>query len=98
MLASIYFDNVFKKSLEQNWQYKDIKYRWSTLAQKEHTNTTVWRIDNIKKLLFEIEKDPGEVLSIILNIMQSIYKKYLDKANKVDKKRNEIHIHVLGLE
>ncbi len=44
-----------------------------------------------------IEKDPKEVLSMILD-MQSIYTKYLDKANKADKKRDEIYTRALGLE
>ncbi len=30
--------------------------------------------------------------------MQSIYTKYLDQANKADKKRDEIHTRALGLE
>lgn len=42
-------------------------------------------MDNYEELLVEIEKDLEKVLFIILDI-QSIYNKYLDKANKIDKK------------
>ena len=34
---------------------------------------------------------------MILN-MGSIYSEYFDQANKVDKERDEIYTHVLGLE
>ena len=56
--ASGHFDNVPKKSPEQDWQYKDTKWRQSTLAQEEYTNTTAWQIDNLDKLLAETNKDP----------------------------------------
>lgn len=95
--ASIHFDNVSKKSLEQNWWHKDIKFRQSMLAQKEYTNATTQQIDNLEKLLAKIKKDPGGVLSMVLYI-RSIYTKYLNKVNKANKKRNEIRICALRLE
>ena len=67
------------------------------LAQKEYTNAAAWQIDNVERLLAKIEKDPKGVLSMILD-MQSIYTKYLDQANKADKKHNEIYTRILRLE
>ncbi len=97
ILASIHFDNLSKKSTEQNWRYKGNKRRQSTLAQEEYTNATAWQIDNLEKLLAEIEKDSKRVLSMILD-MQSIYTKYFDQVNEADKERNEIHTCALRLE
>ena len=37
-LASVYFDNLSKKSPEQDWQYKSTKRRQSILAQEEYIN------------------------------------------------------------
>ncbi len=89
-LASIYFDDLSKKSPEQDWQHEGTKHRQSMFTQKEHTNVAAWQIDNLKRLLAKIEKDPKKVLSMILD-MQSIYTKYLNQANKADKECNEIH-------
>ncbi len=96
-LASVHFDDLSEKSPEQDWRYKGTKRRQSTLAQEEYTNAAAWQIDNLERLLAEIEKDPEGVLSIILD-MRRIYTKYLDQANKVDKERDEIHTRTLGLE
>ena len=96
-LASVHFDDLSEKSPEQDWQHEGTKRRQNTLAQEEHTNAAAWRIDNLERLLAEIEKDPKGVLSMILD-MQSIYTKYLDQANEADKERDEIHTRALGLE
>ncbi len=71
-LASVHFDDLSEKSTEQDWRHKGTKRRQSTLAQEEHTNAAAWRIDNLERLLAEIEKDPEGVLSMILD-MRSIY-------------------------
>lgn len=94
---SIYFDDISKNSLEQDWQHKHTKNKQSTLAQEGYTNAAAWQIDNLEILLVKIEKDPEGVLSIILD-MQSIYTKYLEQANKGDIEHDEIHICALGLE
>lgn len=67
------------------------------LTQKEHTIAKAWQIDNLKKVLVEIEKDPKEVLSIILDIW-SIYIGYFDQVIKANKKHDEIYTCVLRLE
>lgn len=67
------------------------------LTKKEYINITASQINNLEKQLVEIKKDSGGVLSMILN-MQNIYTKYLHKANKVDKKYDEIYTYMLELE
>ena len=95
---NVHFDDVSEKSLEQDWQHEGTKYKRSILAQeKEHKNAADWQIDSLEKLLVEIEKDDKGVLSIILDI-RSIYPKYLNKANKANKKRDEIYTCALELE
>ncbi len=37
-LASVHFDDLSKKSPEQDWRHKGTKHRRSTLAQEEHIN------------------------------------------------------------
>ena len=84
-LLNVHFNNVSEKSLEENWQYKNTKYKYSIFAQEQkYDNVAVWQIDSLKRLLAKMDKDPKRVLSIILD-MQSIYTKYLNKANKADK-------------
>ena len=96
--SNIYFNDVSEKSLKQNWQYEGTKYRRNTFAQEqEHNNAAAWQINSLERLLAEIGKDPKGVLSIILD-MQSIYTKYLNKINKVNKKRDEIYTCILRLE
>ena len=96
--SNVHFDDISEKSPEQNWQHKDTKCKHSIFAQKHKPNNfAAWQIDSLKKLLAEIEKDFKGILSMILD-MQSIYIKYLNKANKADKKRDEIHTCALGLE
>ena len=60
-LASVHFNDISEKSPEQDWQYKGTKHRQNMLAQKEHTNAAVWEIDNLERLLVEIEKDSKKV-------------------------------------
>ncbi len=47
--ASVYFDDIFEKSLEQDWQHKMNKHRQSIFAQKEHNNITAWWIDSLER-------------------------------------------------
>ena len=96
--SNVHFDDISEKSPEQDWQHEGTKCRRSIFAQKqEHNNAAAWQIDSLERLLAEIEKDPKRVLSMILD-MRSIYTKYLNKANKADKKRDEICTRALGLE
>lgn len=67
------------------------------LSEEQHINGAAWQIDHLEKLLARINKDPGRVLCVILD-MQSLYTRYSDKANIVDKKRNDICTRALGLE
>lgn len=96
-LASVYFDNISEKSLEQNLWHKNIKYRQSMIAQEEHTNAAIWQNVNLEKIIAKIERDLRGVLSINFE-MQSIYIQYLDKAKKAYKKYNEICTCALELE
>ena len=96
-LASIHFDDLSKKSPEQDWQHKSTKRRQNTLTQEEYTNAAAWKIDNLERVLAEIEQDSKRVLSMILDI-RNIYTKYLDQANKADKERYEIYTFALRLE
>lgn len=68
-----------------------------TFAQKKYTNAATCLIDNLEKQLFEIEKNPKRVLSIILDIYNK-YTKYLNRVHKASDKRNKICIYALGLE
>lgn len=95
--TNIYFDNISEKLSEQNWWYKNIKYRQNMFAQEEHIIATACQIDIWKKLLAEIKNDSGRVVSMILD-MQRIYTKNLDKANKINNKCNEICTYILELE
>ena len=96
--SNIHFDDVSEKSPEQGWQHEGTKYRRKTLAEEQKYNiAAAWQIDSLKRLLAEIEKDPKGVLSMILDIW-SIYTKYLKKANKADKKHDEIRTCALGME
>ena len=97
-LSNVHFDDVSEKLPEQDWRHEGTKSRGSTLAQEqEHNNAAAWQIDSLERLLAKIEKDPEGVLSMILD-MRSIYTEYLNKANKADKERDEIHTRALGLE
>ena len=96
--SNVHFNDVSKKSPKQDWRYKGNKCKHNTFAQEqEHNNATAWQIDSLKRILAKIEKDPKGVLSMILDIW-SIYTKYLNKANKADKERNEIRTCTLELE
>ena len=96
--SNVHFDDVSEKSPEQDWRHEGTKCRRSTLAQEqEHNNAAAWQIDSLERLLAKIEKDPEGVLSMILD-MRSIYTKYLNKANKADKKRDKIYTCALRLE
>ena len=96
--SNVHFDNISKKLPKQDQQYENTKCRPSTFAEKQkHNNTAVWQIDSLEKLLAKIDKDLKEVVSMILD-MQSIYTKYLNKTNKVDKKRNKIYTRALRFE
>ncbi len=89
--TSVQFDDELERLPEQNWRHKRTAHKQSTLTQEEHTNATAWQIDNLESLLAEIKNDLKEVLSMILNI-QSIYTKYLDQSNEIDKECNKICI------
>lgn len=54
------------------------------LAQKKYTNATTLQIDNLDKLLVEIDKELKGILSKIFN-MWSIYSKHLDQVHKTVK-------------
>ena len=65
--SNIPFDDISKKSLEQDWQHKSIKCKYSILAQKhKNNNTAAWQIDSQKRLLAEIVKDSKGVQSLVL--------------------------------
>lgn len=55
------------------------------------------QINSLKRLSAKIEKDFKKVLYIILD-MQNVYIKYLNHANKVNKKCDEIYTCTLKLE
>ena len=64
-----YFDDISKKSQEQNWQYKVTKCRYNTFTlEHKYNNTAAWKINSLKRLLIKIEKDLKIVLSMILDI------------------------------
>ena len=96
--SNVHFDDVSEKSLDKNQQHKGTKCRHSTLAQEQkYKNAIACQIDSLERLLAKIEKDQKRVLSIMLD-MRYIYTKYLNEANKTDKKCDEIYICALGLE
>lgn len=86
-LTNVYFDNVSKNSLKQDWQYEDTKRRRSSFAQEQsYNNAVAWQINcREKRQLIEIEKDSKRGLSIIFDTRNN-YNKYLNQANKADKK------------
>lgn len=55
------------------------------------------QVDSLEGLLVKFEKNLKEVVFIILD-MQNIYIEYLNQANKVNKKCDEIRTYVLELE
>ncbi len=67
------------------------------LAKEDCDNTAAWRIDSREKLLTEIDKDPDEVLTMILD-MCNIYTKYLNQAKHADEQCKEIRTIALELE
>ncbi len=77
MSTSVYFEDKSEKSPDSDWRYEKTKHRHSLFIQKDHDNSAGWQIDSREKLMSEINRDPDEVLSMILDI-QKIYIKYLD--------------------
>lgn len=82
---------------ELDWQNKKHKYKHTTLTEKNSKNTVVWQINNSKKLNTKMDKNPNRVLTIILD-MHTIYTKYLNETNHMNKQYNQILIIVLKLE
>lgn len=66
-----------KKSPNSDWQYKKTKSKRNTVVRKDYNNATVWQIDNLDKLIIEMDKSIKEVLAIILD-RQKIYTEYLN--------------------
>lgn len=65
-------------------------------TKKKYTYITTWQSNSQIKRLVKIEKHFERVFFVLFNI-QNVYIKYLDLANKVNKKYNEIHTYILGL-
>ena len=82
--TSVHFEDETEILPEPDWRNKERKYRSATLAEKDCDNTAAWQIDSREKLLTEMDKDPDEVLTMILD-MRNIYTKYLNQANHADK-------------
>ena len=95
--TSVHFEDETKILPESDWQNKERKHRRATLAEENCDNTAVWQIDSQEKLLTEMDKDPDEVLTMILDIC-NIYIKYLNQANHVDKQCKKIRTIALRLE
>ena len=49
----------------------------TTFAEKDCKNAAIWQIDSQKNLFIEMNKNPNEVLKMILD-MRTIYTKYLN--------------------
>lgn len=60
-----------------DWQNEERKHKCAIFAKKDDNHTTAWQIDSREKLLIEINKDPEEVLTIILDL-RNIYTTYLN--------------------
>ncbi len=82
--ASIYFDDKPENSPVSDWRNEERKHRRAMLAEENRDNTAAWQIDSQEKLVTEIDKDPDEVFTMILD-MRNIYTKYLNQANHADK-------------
>ena len=74
-----------------------MKCKCSIFISEDHDNSTTWQIDNLDKLMTEINNNLKKILSMILDI-QKIYIKYLKQTNKADKQNNRIWIQALKLE
>ena len=83
--------------LELDWRNKKRKHKRATFAEKDCDNTAAWQIDSREKLLTEMDKNPDEVLTMILDI-RNIYTKYLNQANHANKQCKKIRTIALGLE
>ena len=95
--ASIHFNDKLENLPKPDWQNKEHKHRCTILVKKDCNNTIAWRIDSQEKLLPEMNKDPDEVLIIILDIC-NIYTLYLNQVTYADKQCNQIQTIALGLE
>ncbi len=95
--ASVHFDDEPENLPVPDWQNEEHKHRRATLVEEDSDNTAAWRIDSREKLLTEMDKDPDEVLMMILD-MRNIYTKYLNQANHANKQCKKIQTIALRLE
>lgn len=86
-----------EKSPDSDWRHEKTKRRRSTLAQEDHDNSAAWRIDNLNRLMTEMDRVPDGVLPMILD-MRKTYMEYFDHANEADKQHDAIRTRALGLE
>lgn len=70
-------------------QNEETKYSRSTLTPEDFDNSAAWQIDNLDKLMTEIDSNPEGVLSMILDIRKT-YIEYFEQANEADKQYNKI--------
>lgn len=68
-----------------------MKHRHNILALEDHHNPVAQKIDNLNKLMIEMDSNLEGVLSIILD-MRKTYTEYFQQANKADKENNKIQI------
>ena len=54
------------------------------LAEKDRKNIKAWQIDSQEKLFIKIDRNPNEVLKMILEIC-NIYTKYINQVNNANK-------------
>ena len=95
--TSVQFEDETEILPEPDWQNEKCKHKRATITKEDRNNTAAWQIDSREKLLTEIDKDPDEVLTMILD-MRNIYTEYLNQANHAHEQCKKIQNIALGLE